>query len=500
MESSKTLLEAYRSEIDDFIATYNLPSGVALEVFHEEDQLGDFKFLLLAAFLLIFMILALVFESFATPFILLFTIPLAAIGSLLALLLTGNSLLNANTLTGFLILLGVVVNNGIILIDYANILRSRGYHRNRSLMMAGLSRIRPILITSITTVAAMLPLAMGDAEYSGVIGAPFAITVIGGLSFSALLTLIFIPTVCMGMENTLHWYRGLSPRLWLLHALLFVAGVGVIYMYADGLLWQAVYLVALVSLIPGITYFVQTSLRQARVEVIDPAQEIRIQVRNLVKIYDWPGRFSRQWNSGKKIRRRLGLSAEFHSLKDLVQVSWEFALLGFLIYFTYFFITGRLWMFLLSWVVYTLTLDLWKKIRTYLFYRFEGSRVVKYANRILFWTIPPVIWLAMVVRIDNKVLMVAVGLLWALEIAVYVTSQYLYSRQVNIERVQGRFGGLRRWFFRMVKSIPLLGRRRRPFKALRGISFEIRTGMFGLLGPNGAGKSTMMRIICGILE
>ena len=146
VQSSKDLLGGYRSDIDQLIASYNLPSGVAVQVFHEEDEFGDFKFLILATFLLIFMILASVFESVVTPFVLLFTIPLAAIGSLLALLLSSNSLMNANTLTGFLILLGVVVNNGIILIDYANILRKRGYRRNRALMTAGMSRIRPILI------------------------------------------------------------------------------------------------------------------------------------------------------------------------------------------------------------------------------------------------------------------------------------------------------------------------------------------------------------------
>ena len=217
VQSSKELLDSYRSDIDQLIAGYNLPSGVALQVFHEEDQFGDFKFLILAAFILIFMILASVFESVVTPFVLLFTIPLAAIGSLLALLLSGNSLMNANTLTGFLILLGVVVNNGIILIDYANILRKRGYRRNRALMVAGMSRIRPILITSITTIAAMLPLAMGDTEYAGAIGAPFAITMIGGVLFSALLTLILIPTVCLGLENVLQWYRSLSRKLWFFH-------------------------------------------------------------------------------------------------------------------------------------------------------------------------------------------------------------------------------------------------------------------------------------------
>lgn len=498
--SSKTLLETYRADIDEYMSNYNLPAGVAVEVFHEEDQFGEFKFLILAAFILIFMILASVFESFATPFVLLFTIPLAAIGSLLALLLTSNSLLNANTLTGFLILLGVVVNNGIILIDYANILRKRGYRRNRALMMAGLSRIRPILITSITTIIAMLPLAMGDSEYSGAIGAPFAITVIGGLTFSALLTLVFIPTVCMGMENTLKWYRGLSPKLWMLHAVLFVLGVYIIYSSVDELLWQSIYLVALIAAIPGVTYFVQASLRQANAKVIDPNEEISITVRNLVKIYDWPGRVSRQWNSGLKIRARLGLSTEYHSMKDFLHIIWQFILYAFLIYFTYFYLDSKLWIFIFSFMVYGLTLGLWRKIRSFLYYNYSGSKVVRNINRVIFWSIPPVIWLLLLRRMDNPGLIIGVGVVWAFCIAVYVTSQHLYNESINIERVQGRFAGLKKSYYRMVKSIPLIGKKRKPFKALRGVSFDIKTGMFGLLGPNGAGKSTLMRIVCGILE
>lgn len=500
VESSKDLLEGYRSDIDQLVARYNLPAGVAVEVFHEEDQFADFKFLIVAAFILIFMILASVFESLVTPFVLLFSIPLAAIGSLLALLLTGNSLLNANTLTGFLILLGVVVNNGIILIDYSNILRRQGYRRNRALMTAGLSRIRPILITSITTIVAMFPLAMGDAEYAGAIGAPFAITVIGGLAFSALLTLILIPTVCMGLENTLQWYRGLSPKIWILHLVLFLLGIACIWLYADGMLWQSIYLVLLVFGIPGVTYFAQTSLRRARSKVIDPGEEIHISVRNLVKIYDWPGRFSRQWNSGLHIRRHLGLGNEYRSLKDFVNVIWQFGMLLFGIYFTWFFIDNRLWIFLLSFAIYATILYLWRKVREYLYFRFAESKTVKYINRVIFWSIPPVILFILFLKMDNTNLVGVVGLLWAFCIAVYISSQYLYEKEINIERIKGRMAGLRRSWFRMVKSIPLIGKQRKPFKALRGVSFEIRTGMFGLLGPNGAGKSTLMRVICGILE
>lgn len=500
VESSKDLLEGYRSDIDQLVAGYNLPAGVAVEVFHEEDQFADFKFLIVAAFILIFMILASVFESLVTPFVLLFSIPLAAIGSLLALLLTGNSLLNANTLTGFLILLGVVVNNGIILIDYSNILRRQGYRRNRALMTAGLSRIRPILITSITTIVAMFPLAMGDAEYAGAIGAPFAITVIGGLAFSALLTLILIPTVCMGLENTLQWYRGLSPKIWILHLVLFLSGIACIWGYADGMLWQSIYLVLLVFGIPGVTYFAQTSLRRARSKVIDPGEEIHISVRNLVKIYDRPGRFSRQWNSGLHIRRHLGLGNEYRSLKDFVNVIWQFGMLLFGIYFTWFFINNRLWIFLLSFAIYATILYLWRKVREYLYFRFAESKTVRYINRVIFWSIPPVILFMLFRKMDNTNLVGVVGLLWAFCIAVYISSQYLYEKEINIERIKGRMAGLRRSWFRMVKSIPLIGKQRKPFKALRGVSFEIRTGMFGLLGPNGAGKSTLMRVICGILE
>ena len=502
VEQSNTLLEGYRADIDEMIAGYNLPVGVAIEVIHEEDQLAEFKFLILAAFIMIFIILACVFESISTPFVMLFSIPLAAIGSLLALLLTGNSsLMNANVLTGFLILLGVVINNGIILIDYSNILRKRGFRRERALIVAGLSRMRPILITSITTIIAMFPLAMGgNSEYSSVIGGPFAITVIGGLAFSTLLTLVVIPTVAMGLENTIKWYRTLSWKTKTLHLTLAVAGITCIYLYVDELIWQLIYLVALIILVPGVTYFAQTSLRRAKSDVVDKNKEIHIIVSNLVKIYDRAGRFSRQWNSGIDLRDRLGLSAEYHSLKDFIGLSWQFALWGFGIYFIYIFLESKTWIFFLSFGMYAFTLYLWRKFRTYLFYRFPDSRTIRYINRFIFWSIPVLILFELYLKIENPAMIAVIGVLWATGIAIYVTSQYLYERNINIERISGRFAGFRRSYFRMAKSIPIIGKRRRPFKALRGISFEIKTGMFGLLGPNGAGKSTFMRIITGILE
>jgi len=501
IESVKALLDGYRTEIDEMIAVYNLPVGVAIEVIHEEDQFADFKFLLFAAFILIFIILACVFESITTPFVMLFSIPLAAIGSLVALLMTGNSLANPITIMGLLILLGVVVKNGIILIDYSNILRKRGFRRERALMTAGLSRTRPILITATSTIVAMFPLAMGDnSTYAGAIGAPFATTVIGGLAFATLLTLVIIPTVAMSLENALTWYRSLSIKTQLFHLVLVVFGVSGIYLYVDELIWQVIYMLALIILVPGITYFMQTSLRRAKADVIDEKKEINIIVRNLVKIYDREGRFSRQWNSGLELQKRLGLNVEYHSLKDFLNLAWQFVIYGFGIFFTYFFIDSKTYIFFLSLAIYVATLFLWRKVRAYLFWHFPGSRVIRYINRLIFWSLPLLFIFIFYQKLENTAFVIIISALWAIGLIIYLSSQYIYERNINIERISGRLAGFRRAYFRFVKTVPIIGKRRRPFKALKGISFDIKTGMFGLLGPNGAGKSTFMRIITGILE
>lgn len=505
-EDSKDLLEAYRYEIDELVASYNLPSGVAAEVVHEESDLDEFYFLIGAAVLLIFMILASVFESLSTPFVLMFTIPLAGIGSFMALIFTGNSLLNANTLTGFLILIGIVVNNGIILIDYTNILRGRGFRRSRALMTAGLSRVRPILITAITTIVAMVPLAMGDAEYVSVIGAPFAIIVIGGLTVSTLLTLIFIPTMYSGLESSLAWFRALGWKLKTIQFSIMAAGTAYIYFEVDSGLWQAIDFLLLILVVPGATWFVLSSLKKAKTKLIDENEPVSIVVQNLVKIYDRPDRFTREWNGGVNIRKRAGLEKEYKSLREFDQVIWQLPLLAFFVYFTFFYLESALWILFMSVMVYLYINGIWKPFNYYL------GNLAKAKNKkwplsfrkavqvILFWILPLPELFMLWVNTKSIGLLVTVSVLWYLALVISVTSRKLYEEKVNINRITGRFGNLRRTVYRLVKQIPVIGKRRQPFKALNGVSLKIGTGMFGLLGPNGAGKSTMMRIICGIFE
>ncbi|MCK4549660.1 MAG: efflux RND transporter permease subunit, partial [Candidatus Krumholzibacteria bacterium] len=306
INDSRKLLDAAELELEDLIAGLVVPQGMAVEMVEEDSGISDFKFLIFAAFLLIYMILASVFESLTTPVVMMFTIPLAAIGSLWLLILTGTSIMDPYTLTGFLILLGVVVNNGIILIDYSLILRRRGYRSTRALMMAGQARVRPILITAITTIAAMIPLAMGKEEEVSVIGAPFAITVIGGLTVSTIFTLVFIPVVYSGLDSAMRWMRGLDWRIKSAQGLSAVLGIWLIWAKIDSLIWRSALIATLIMAVPAAAWFILASLRKASEKVIDQGSAITITIRNLVKIYDQPSKFAREWKKGDRIRERRG--------------------------------------------------------------------------------------------------------------------------------------------------------------------------------------------------
>ena len=203
VSGSAGLLAEARSAVDELVAAVSPPSGMSVEAVHDETDLEPFYFLLAAAVILIYMILAAVFESLVAPLAMMITLPLATVGGLWGLVLTGHSILDANALVGFVILLGVVVNNGIMLIDSARARQRRGARLSRALLQAGQARLRPIAITALSTILALLPLAMGKAEYVAVIGVPFAVAVIGGLLAGTLFTLVLVPTVYAGLEFTL---------------------------------------------------------------------------------------------------------------------------------------------------------------------------------------------------------------------------------------------------------------------------------------------------------
>lgn len=497
------LLTSARAEVDDLIENISLNSGMIIEVVHEDSSLGEFGFLLLMAVLLIYMILASVFESFTIPVVMMFSIPLAAIGSLILLILTGTSLMNANVFTGFIILLGIVVNNGIIMIDYTRVLQKRGFKESRALMTAGLARVRPILITAITTIIALIPLAMGKAEYVTQIGVPFAITVIGGLALSTILTLVFIPTLYSGLQSALTWMKQQNIWIKVLQTSLWVIGTYAIYMEVDSKIWQLIYFILLMIGVPATIYFIKTSLRKASEELIKDDQSLHIEIRNIVKIFDWDSRFVREWKSGLNIRKRLGIVNTASISNMLSTLIWQLPVIAFSYYFIYDHIESGFWYFILQIVFYILVLTFLIPITKY-FSSPEKSTWLRVLSRVIqyliYWGYPAIALYSFYDIYSLIGLVIPTGIIWYLAVAIKVTSDSLHNNRVDVNRVVGLFKGIRKTFYRFVLVIPYIGKKKTPFKAVKGVSFNIENGMFGLLGPNGAGKSTLMRIICGILE
>ena len=168
--------------------------GFGAEVEEQAQAFKQLQMMLILAILLVYAVMASQYESLRDPFIIMFSVPLAAIGVVLALKLTGTSF-SLQAYIGVIMLAGIVVSNAILLVDYTNILRRRdGMPLREAVETAGRTRLRPILMTSLATMLGLVPMALGIGE-GAELQAPLARVVIGGLTASTLITLVFVPTV-----------------------------------------------------------------------------------------------------------------------------------------------------------------------------------------------------------------------------------------------------------------------------------------------------------------
>lgn len=189
--------------VEEAMAGFELPDGCHYEFGGMMEMMNEsFSSLMTAmvvAVLLVYMIMASQFESLRYPFIVMFSMPLAITGAIFGLLITGNTI-TMPAMMGFVMLVGMVVNNGIVLVDYANQLMDRGMSCYDALTSAGPRRLRPILMTTLTTVLGMVPMALASSEGSEMMKA-LAISVIFGLTLSTVVTLVFIPVLYMWMND-----------------------------------------------------------------------------------------------------------------------------------------------------------------------------------------------------------------------------------------------------------------------------------------------------------
>jgi HAE1 family hydrophobic/amphiphilic exporter-1 len=183
--------------VQEKIDSLNLPAGVEIAqggvTEMMSDAFRDMAVAILIAILLTYLVIAVTFRSLVTPVVIMVSLPLASIGALVALLIGGQTL-GVLAMMGVLMLVGIVLTNAIVLIDLVERLRREGMETGEALLAAGKSRMRPILMTALTTMIAMLPLALGFGEGT-IFSAELAIVVIGGLFSSTLLTLLVIPVI-----------------------------------------------------------------------------------------------------------------------------------------------------------------------------------------------------------------------------------------------------------------------------------------------------------------
>ena len=183
--------------VNAILKTVSLPSNITTELSgdyeDQQDMMKDLMTLLVLILILVYMVMAAQFENFVNPFVIMFSVPFGFMGVLIGLWATGTTL-DMMAMIGILILIGIVVNNGIVLIDYTNLMRERGMGVIEAATTAARSRLRPILMTTLTTVIGMLPLALGTGEGSEMWHS-LGMTVAWGLTFSTVVTLILIPTI-----------------------------------------------------------------------------------------------------------------------------------------------------------------------------------------------------------------------------------------------------------------------------------------------------------------
>lgn len=202
-------LRSVTQDIERDIEDINMPSGYLVEFGGEQEQMaetfGTLGLVLVLAIILVYLVMVAQFESLMHPFVIMFSVPVTLTGVILSLLISGRTF-SVTAFIGVIMLVGIVVKNAIVLIDYVNILRHRGLERNEAILKAGPTRLRPILMTALCTVMAMFPMALGIGE-GAESQAPLATVVVGGLLFSTLITLVLVPVVYTLMDDLSNKFR-----------------------------------------------------------------------------------------------------------------------------------------------------------------------------------------------------------------------------------------------------------------------------------------------------
>ena len=503
---------AFDRNLDEAIASIHRPPGTTIALDRSQESTSWFRKIVAPVVLLVLLVLAVTFESMTLPILVLLSLPLALLGSVWALVITGTGL-GPMALLGALVLLGLAVNPAVLLVDrMQQHVLGGGWSAGAAALAAVRERARPVLMTSATTIAALAPLAIPTGRQNE-LWPPFAILVIGGLLTSTVLTLLVIPVGYVFLRRLDELFSRVGP--WVVLTWLGTVAAVTAPLFAFGVIetmfWQITTTVLVAGSLLGLTVWLLPKPRPPEPEAEDGPP--RLVVRHLRKTYGLPGPVRRALRASSDFAKRVASSGghafepadardrllplllllggavalALRMRSDLVQLgAWIAALM----------IASRL-----------LSEIRRGRGRADALGRVEPGGIEGLLAALMPWAVLGAVWGPDIARDPEVGSFIIVAMVSAIILVIQLgrrTARLETKRREQPSRRRRGPRGVRGQMLRLWRStatrvfgldLPI-----DTVKALAAVSFEVERGMVGVLGPNGAGKTTLLRQLTGILD
>ena len=504
--------DAFDRSLDEAIASIHRPAGTTIALDRSQESTNWFRRIVVPVVLLVFLVLAVTFESMTLPILVLIALPLALLGSVWALVLTGIGF-EAMALLGALVLLGLAINPAVLLVDrMQQHTLGAGWSAGAAALAAVRERARPVLMTSATTVAALAPLSIATGRENE-IWPPFATLVIGGLLTATLLTLLVIPVGFVFLRRLDELFSRVGPWVVLTWLGAVIAPTAPLFAFGviESMFWQVTTTVLIAGALLGLTVWLLPKPPSPEPETA--AGPPRLVVRHLRKTYGLPGPVRRALRATADFARRVaaqgGQAFEPADARDrllplLLLFAGAIALAARM--------RGGLIILGVLIAILLIGSRLLREIRRVRgraddLGRVKPGGVEGVLTALLPWAL--LAWLVVPEMVADPEVggFVALGIVSTIILLVQLGRRTARLETMRRERRTSRRRRARGWRGQILRlwraaatkvfglDLPI-----DTVKALAAVSFEVERGMVGVLGPNGAGKTTLLRQLTGILD
>lgn len=501
--------EALKAKIDHALNDIHLSAGYRIESLPAMEASNNTQLYLVSVIILLYIVLAISFESMLLPALVLVALPLCVIGSVWALLLSGLGM-DLMVLVGIVVLMGLSVNPAVLLVDrMQRLVHQQHISVARAAMIAVKERARPVLMAACTTFFGLWPMAISKGVENE-IWPSFATAVMGGILSSAILTLLVIPVLFFLMTSVTHKVQLLGQqKVWLLTLVTFVFTTLLTYVTElSQIHWQVI----CAFMISSLTYFVFTryvgKAKATKEQPCDADTLASIEARFLSKSYGEPGVIGAAWARCQTAGRKTPRTITESKRRALTYFSVAIGACSLTLS-----VQNKVWYVLFALIALLafarFTLNLLLSLNVIAISETQKISAIEHnINRFGPWLL--ILLLFFVDWLYPKVSNALVYLQpTAFTMLVLVLALTQYGRRLAREILSGRMAyeieGVRwAWFVNLTRTIAVnifgIGFKQHQFEALRSVNFVANKGMIGLLGPNGAGKSTFLRLLAGVLE